>query len=544
MKNVIILVALCSAGFCFAQSHIEWQHSFGGSAYDVAHSIHQTDDGGFIIAGITESTDGDVSGNHGWYDYWIVKLDSSGALEWQRAHGGTSGDYAYSIQQTADGGFVVSGYTASTDGEVSGNHGGMDYWIIKMDSSGDIEWQKCFGGTYNDYAYSIRQTYDGGYIIAGETNSIDGDVTGNHGGVDYWVVKIDSSGVLEWQNSLGGTGDEIAYDVCQTPDSGYILAGYSSSYDGDVSGHHGNGDYWIVKLDVSGVLEWQRSLGGSRAETAESIRPTSDGGYIVAGRSYSNDGDVTGHHGTDSSPDFWIVKIDSSGTIEWQNSFGGINDDYAYSVEEISDSGYIVAGYSTSSDGDVTVNHGELDYWIIRLNPSGSIIWQSSLGGSQSDFAHSVALVDDGGYIAAGWSRSNDGDVTGNHGYEDCWIVKLSSDTWIEELIAKPVNFTISAYPNPFNSACRISAPEGAGIEIFDINGRMVKTIPPAPLTKGVARARACQGRAGGSYYWRPDAALGSGVYLVRATVGPSTQTGCKQGSGTESITKRIVYLK
>jgi len=545
MKILIVLPLLLIAGFCFAQSTIEWQQSFGGSAYDVAHSIQQTDDGGFIVLGITESVDGDITGNHGWYDYWVVKLDSSGTLEWQQTHGGISGDYAESIIQTTDGGFIAAGYTSSNDGDVSGNHGGTDYWIVKIDVSGDIEWQKCLGGSYNDYAYSIRQTFDCGYIIAGESNSIDGDVTGNHGEVDYWIVKIDSSGTIEWQRSLGGTDYETAYDVRQTSDSGFVVAGYSSSNDGDVTGHHGNGDFWIVKLDATGALEWQRCLGGSRAETAQSIRCTFDGGYIVAGRSFSNDGDVTGHHGIDSSPDYWITKLDSSGAIEWQNSYGGINDDYTYSIEQTVDNGYIAVGYSTSTDGDVTGNHGELDFWVVRLSPTGSLIWQRSLGGSQGDFAHSVGLVDDGGYIVAGWARSSDGDITVNHGYEDVWIVKLSSDTWIEETFARPDIFALSAHPNPFNSAVRIAidAPVEAihelplRIEVFDIAGHRITKLPdggtvgyefPLPLPNG----RGDLPPTTREYIWQPDETIGSGVYLVRVRF------------DDKETVARVVYLK
>ena len=169
---------------------IEWQKCLGGTNDDRAYSIQQTSDGGFIVASITGSNDGDVSGNHGYDDAWVVKLNSSGNIEWQKCLGGTSYDVANSIQQTSDGGFIVSGYTGSNDGDVSGNHGVYDYWVVKLNSSGDIEWQKCLGGTDYDYAYSIHQTSDGGFIVAGNTASNDGDVSGNHGASDAWVVKL------------------------------------------------------------------------------------------------------------------------------------------------------------------------------------------------------------------------------------------------------------------------------------------------------------------------------------------------------------------
>ena len=229
---------------------IEWQKCLGGTSWDYAKSIQQTSGGGFIVAGETWSNDGDVSGNHGIVDSWIVKLNSSGDIIWQKCFGGTDDDVAFSIQQTSDGGFIVAGYTSSNDGDVSGNHGGGDYWVVKLDSSGTIQWQKCLGGTDNDEAKSIQQTSDGGYIVAGETWSNDGDVSGNHGNSDYWVVKLNSSGDIEWQKCLGGTVKDIAKTIQQTSDGGFIVAGYTNSNDGDVSGIHGDYyDFWVVKLN-------------------------------------------------------------------------------------------------------------------------------------------------------------------------------------------------------------------------------------------------------------------------------------------------------
>jgi len=171
-----------------------------------------------------------------------------------------------------------------------------------------IQWQNSLGGTGDDYAFSIQQTNNSGYIVSGCSISNDGDVTGSHGNNDYWVVKLDLSGNIQWQKSLGGTGDDNAFSIQQTNDGSYIVAGNSSSNDGDVTGNHGYPDYWVVKLDSSGNLQWQKSLGGSLYDLATSIQQTNDGGYIVSGFSQSNDGDVTGHHGN-SCPDAWVVKL-------------------------------------------------------------------------------------------------------------------------------------------------------------------------------------------------------------------------------------------
>ena len=231
-----------------AEGGLQWQKCFGGSGTDWAGSIIQTLDGGYIIAGYTSSTDGDVSGNHGDHDAWVVKMDDVGSLQWQKCFGGSSYEIAGSIIQTLDGGYIIAGHTISTDGDVSGNHGGHDAWVVKMDAVGTPQWQKCFGGSSYEIAGSIIQTLDGGYIIAGQTTSTDGDVSGNHGDHDSWVVKMDAVGTLQWQKCFGGSHCEIAGSIIQTLDGGYIIAGYATSTDGDVSGNHGESDAWVIKL--------------------------------------------------------------------------------------------------------------------------------------------------------------------------------------------------------------------------------------------------------------------------------------------------------
>ncbi len=185
--------------------------------------------------------------------FGLLQAQLSPAIQWQKSFGGSSTDIAYSIQQTADGGFIVGGATASNNGDVTGNHGLNDCWILRLNSGGDLIWQKSFGGSSNDIAYAIQETADGGFIFAGISYSNDGDVSGHHGSSsssDYWVVKLDSSGNLIWQKSLGGSDDDNAYSLQQTIDDGFIVAGFSGSFDGDVTGNHGNWDYWVVKLDT------------------------------------------------------------------------------------------------------------------------------------------------------------------------------------------------------------------------------------------------------------------------------------------------------
>lgn len=449
---------------------IQWQKSLGGSSYDLAKSIQQTSDGGYIIAGESDSTNGDVTGNHGTSDFWIVKLNALGIIEWQKSLGGSYSDMANSIQQTSDGGYIVAGESNSINGDVTGNHGNADYWIVKLDPSGNIQWQKSLGGSNRDAANSIKQTSDGGYIVAGESSSNNGDVTGNHGNFDFWIVKLDPSGSIQWQKSLGGSLYDGANSIQQTSDGGYIVAGGASSSNGDVTNNHGNTDFWIVKLDASGTIQWERSLIGNLADTAQSIHQI-EGGYIVTGPSNSQNSEVPTNFGISN---YCVAKLDSNGNTVWQKYFGGSNNDYPFSTQQTTDGGYIVAGGSQSLDGDVVGNHGNNDFWIIKLNSSGNMEWQKSLGGSAFEDAYSIKQTNDGGFVLAGITQSADGDVTGYHGNSDAWVVKLGAFLSTEE---SNIKNNITIYPNPAKDFVNIdNLPSESTISITDAAGRKISS--------------------------------------------------------------------
>lgn len=436
MKNILTTLTFVCFLFSFSVSQtadvIEWQTCLGGSMSEETQSIFHTNDGGFIIAGFTASNDDDVSGYHGGTsDCWIVKLSAMGNLEWQKTYGGSVADYASSIVQTNDGGYIFAGTTSSNDGDVSGNHGVVDVWVVKLDGQGGIEWQKCFGGTDEDFPASIVQTSEGGFIVAGVTNSNNGDVSGNHGANDYWVVKLDVAGSIQWQRCFGGTGFDNATSIIQTNDAGYILTGFSVSNDGDVIGNHGMDDYWIIKLDSLGSLQWQKSMGGTATDRAYSIVQTLSGGYLVTGQSNSVDGDVSNNIGDN---DIWLTSLNSSGSILWQKSLGGTKFDGSTSLVITNDGNYVIGGTTMSENGDVTLNHGVNDYWILKLDTSGNLLWQISLGGTDRDYFSQLVASSDGGIAIAGTSASLNGDVTNNHSAlgiawpSDYWIVKLISN--------------------------------------------------------------------------------------------------------------------
>lgn len=423
MKQLIYFLYTLPVFFnisAFSQN-IEWQKCYGGSSYDQANFIQQTTDKGYFIMMTTQSSDEELPEGPGDDDIWIVKLTSTKEVEWQRRLGGMYKDIACQGQQTGDGGYIITGWSNSIDGGVSGSHGGIDIWILKLRSDGKIQWKNCFGGSEDDFPKCVRQTTDGGYIIAGYTNSDNGNVSKNNGRTDIWVVKLKPNGNINWKKCLGGSKNDYSYSIRETPDGGYILAGGTYSGDGNVTENRGSSDLWIVKLSDSGKIEFQRSFGGSNYDIASDILLTNDGGYIIAGSTQSTDGDVTGNHG---SVDGWVLKLNSSYEIEWQKCYGGSNRDF-FDYFLPAENGYILAGGSLSHDGDVTGNYGQKDIWIVRIDTAGKIEWQKNYGGSGKDTIHSIQPASDNGYIISADTYSNDNDVTGNHGENDGWIFKI-----------------------------------------------------------------------------------------------------------------------
>ena len=395
--------------------NIQWQRNLGGSRWDHCSSIIQTYDGGYVVIGDIHHADGDILVNYGRQDIWIVKLDYTGRIHWQKSLGGSENDYGKSILQTTDGGYVVFGSTSSNDGDVSGYHGVVDFWVAKLGPYGNLQWQKCLGGSQRDYGYSIQQTTDGGYIVSGDTKSNDGDVSGNHGVEegDAWVVKLDAIGDIQWQKCLGGIASDYAVSVNEMANGGYIVAGGTESNDGDVSGNHGQVDYWILELDEAGNIKWERCLGGTEMDFGFSAVPSPGGGFVAIGDSRSFDGDVSVNYG---SADIWVLKLDQSGSIQWQKSLGGSDGDIAQTIRTTADGGYMIGGTTWSQDGDVSGNHGEetTDYWVVKLDGFGSVQWQKCFGGSEDEFAYDIQTTTDGGYIIAGTSNSEDGDILHN----------------------------------------------------------------------------------------------------------------------------------
>lgn len=320
-------------------------------------------------------------------DGWILKLDASGNTTWQKRYGGAYNDRTWAVYQTSDGGYVVAGYTNSF------GQGSYDFWVMKLNSDGTVAWQKTYGDVQSDEASAIQQTTDGGFIVAGASKSF------SPGNYDFWVLRLNPDGSVAWQRRYGGGADDYAYFIRETTDHGYILAGYTDSFGAGLR------DGWILKLNSSGGVVWSKTFGGLNIDGIGCVQETSDG-YIATGATLS--------YGAGGA-DVWVLKLDGNGDVVWQRAYGGSNNDFAYFIQPTSDGGFVLAG-ETSSFGA-----GGREAWVVKLSSTGNITWQKTLGGAADDWTWSIQQTTDGGYVAAGQS------VSFGAGLGDAWVLKLDA---------------------------------------------------------------------------------------------------------------------
>lgn len=464
---------------------IQWQNTIGGDGNDGLYSVVQTLDGGYLLGGESESNiSGDKIENAvGFTDYWIVKLDVFGALEWQNNIGGFEHERLRSIFQTSTGDYIIGGYSFSNIGgdKTENSNGQSDFWVLKLDNTGNIIWQNTIGGAFGEELAALIPTADGGILIGGSSYSnISGDKSENSkGGTDYWFVKLDAEGTVEWDKTLGGNGEDYLKDIQETVDGGYILAGFSeSNISGDkTEDSQGDFDYWILKTDAEGTIEWQHTIGGNRMDRLEAFAQTAAGGYIIAGESNSDaSGDKT--ENAIGSLDYWVVNLDSSGNILWENTIGALSQNEASTIIQTNDGGFLVGGWSGADiSADKTENSkGGFDFWIVKLNTSGVIEGQNTIGGSGPDLLEAIEQTPDGGYIAIGHSFSNiSGDKTENsQGLDDFWVLKLNGILGIND---NGLADSIKIFPNPTENIIQLEYQNRTieSLKIFDSKGSLIK---------------------------------------------------------------------
>lgn len=444
--KILLLVGIIALQFpLFAQIVPSWDRDYGGSIWEELNSAEETSDGGFILAGFSSSSanDGDVTqANQGGGDYWIVKTDGDGNVLWDARYGGSELDRCNSIQQTSDGGYILGGTSASsTSGDKSGvNRGIEDYWVLKTDANGLIEWEQTYGGDNIDFLTSVIQTTDGGYLLGGRSMSgISGEKSEpNLGHFDHWYIKIDALGVIEWEKTLGGDDEERLNVVQEAADGDFLLGGSSSSDVGNDIGLPllGVKDFWFLKVSaLDGSIIWERRYGGTDEDELISFEQTSDGGFILVGGSRSNSS-VWKSENARGVVDMWAIKTDVDGNKEWDATFGGSNLDNCYSVKENTAGYYLMGGFSGSGaeDDKSEPNIGGWDYWLVYLDQDGNKQWDKTFGGDANDVMFNLFQTSEGGYILAGNSSSDvSGDKTDpTKGLNDFWMIKTVCDVSVD----------------------------------------------------------------------------------------------------------------
>ncbi|QMU27545.1 GEVED domain-containing protein [Adhaeribacter radiodurans] len=449
LRTLLLLLAFTGIIPNLLAQDKEWDKTFGGTGDDYLPYIRQTNDGGYILGGWSNSEKGhDKSdGSRGGFDYWVIKLKADGSKAWDKTFGGTGDDLLTSLQPTSDGGYILGGFSYSeNNNDKSGkSRGGADYWIVKLNAKGTKVWDQTLGGKGDDYCQYLIQTQDGGYMVGGYSNSnIDGEKSEiSRGNYDYWIIKLNADSSLEWDKTIGGNADDKLTILQQTKDGGYVIGGYSNSENrGNKSEpSRGNTDYWVIKTDEAGIIDWDKTYGGYDFENLQFVQQTTDGGYILGGQSDSGEGgDKT--QASRGGSDYWVLKLKPDGSKIWDKSYGGEGDDYLAALQQSNDGGCILGGSATyGKGGDKTVaGVGNLDFWLLKIKSDGSKVWDKTWGGKEDDLLNSIQVTQEGGYIMGGWSLSG---KTGNkteasRGGYDYWVVKMKDTENPEKPYCQP----------------------------------------------------------------------------------------------------------
>jgi|SRR5690554_889117 len=484
LKKIVVLLFLITTSQMTSQD-ILWEKSYGGIHSEYLFDAQPTADYGFILAGssLSGKSGNKNQDNKGDFDYWIWKMDERGDLDWQKSFGGVGADFLNSIQNTKDGGFILAGTSRSNKSgdKKNDSFGQDDYWIIKLNAEGGEEWQKTIGGSGQELLKAIRLTQDGGYIIGGSSgSSVSGLKTEpNYGSLDYWIVKLAANGTIEWQKTYGGQFSDKLESIEQTRDGGYILGGWSNS---PKSGNknedsYGEGDFWILKLDKKGEIEWQRTLGGEQDDHLYVIFESNEGGFYAGGNTRSQ---ITGTKdiANGKGADFWVLRLSENGEIVWQKTYDFGENDILTSMLENEDGTLLIGGHAKTENTGLSRadKKGINDYLALKIDNDGEEIWRQTIGSEGEDVLKKLVETRDGGYLLTGTSRGEPSrDKNTRRGRSDFWTVKLRDKDKKE----KERYEGLEAFPNPTTGYTNVVVnhdfDEGT-LRIFDINGREIKS--------------------------------------------------------------------
>ncbi len=475
---------------------ILWEKSYGGTNSEYLSDAQPTADYGFILAGssLSGKTGNKQQENIKDLDYWVWKMDEKGDLDWQKSFGGTGADFLQSIQNTRDGGFILAGTSTSMKGVDKRDdcYGQEDFWIIKLNAKGDEQWQRTIGGPSKEMLRTIRQTKDGGFIIGGSSSSEKSmDKSQNsYGNLDYWVVKLDGTGTLEWEKTFGGQYVDILEDLITTKDEGYLIGGWSNSPESESKkeASFGEGDYWIIKLDKNGEIVWQRILGGEDDDHPYALLEAKEGGYIVGGSSRSG-ATGTKKKSNGKGTDFWVLKLTEFGSIEWQNTYDFGKTDILTSISENADGTLLLGGTAKTETTGVKRKDkkGINDYIALKITADGEEKWRKSVGSNEEDDLRKLVETRDGGYLLAGTSKGKASrDKNTGQGRSDFWVVKLRDK---EKEDKKDRTKGLEAFPNPTDSFTNVIVNQefdNGNASVYDITGKRIQFFPVTSRTVAI----------------------------------------------------------
>ena len=434
LRNLFIFIFFC--GCVKSELSIEnrsyklnYIKSFGGSNDDEANDIINTSDGGFMVIGSSTSSDGLIQNKIGpESDIIVMKFDSDKSIDWVKNYGGSKDDRGQSVVEVSGIGYALLGYSMSNDGDASNNEGFHDNWVILIDSNGSIIWEKSYGFSWHDHAYNIIKTKDGNLFFngfldvtasrgLGSTEKVEESV--KHGVGEFWCHKIDLEGNILWRKYFGGTNNDRSYDSIETAEGDFILVGSSESSDNDISSPKGSYDIWVIKLTSNGDFLWERSYGGSKYETANSIIQSSDNKIHILGSTLSNDKDISFQMG---SSDFWLLTLDSDGNLLSEQTFGGSNFDMGKKIEIDNKDNLWLTGYSRSLDFDLSFNKGKNVAVLIQLSKNRILKKVLAIGAEGEDIANSLIHFNESEIIVAGYSDSRGDYFVENKGGKDIFL--------------------------------------------------------------------------------------------------------------------------
>ncbi|PZF71010.1 T9SS type A sorting domain-containing protein [Taibaiella soli] len=493
---------------------IAWQKTIGCMGIELGTSFIIDDEGYYVIAGQAGDSCEYTGHYSGFMDGWVVKLDSLGNKIWSATAGGDSADAFVKIKQTSDGGYIAVGSTRSVIG-ANIKRGHDDFWIVKFSRNGSILWQKTYGTADFDFAWDVAETKNGYFVVgfAGGQNSgtVDGDLTNSKGGpCDAWIIKLDTSGNLLWEKTYGSSGADNYFVIQQTPDSNFILAGKVGAMNSDVTAPvNGHDAIFLQKMDTAGNILWTKNYGGSVFQIPQLIFQDPDGGYLLGAKTTSDDLDVSSNYG---GYDMWAIRTNDTGKILWQKTYGGTKDDDFDAIVKSKEGGYMFFGSANSDDFDAVGNHGAYtDALVIKVNDTGAIAWHQMYGGSLGDGAGDAYQLSDSSYIFAGGTNSHNGDVVSTLPNGGTWIVKLKKDvnTGVANLNKES---GLRVYPTITQDIITVDAAydiSKASVQLFDLSGKKIAV----PFTKSNRQ------------FVLQTGSLASGMYFVNVRTGREERT-------------------